>query len=427
MYPTAISEVIEAVCKLVIGLTAAYLIVQSGMHEYHTAGTVFGNVVKSEALAKNATLPFAAAGAIAGVTIGSVFSFLFLLFSHRKKGDGITRTELAHSCPSHTLHYTVVKLVKMAIPIGIGALAVNVATLVDATFLQTRIGDIMRDHPTVLLNMYKGMILNEDIQENNVPNYLFGCFSIAAALFGLVPAITQQFGVSALPNVTAAWTRGVHSEIKKSMEAVIRITALVSIPAGLGMSVLAGPITRLLYPGRPSVPIVSHVLAIMGIGAIFASLSVPISSMLQAVGRVDLPVKLLIIGLVIKVVLNYILAGIPEINVLGAGVGTLVCYALITVFAIIFLCRETHVVPNFMSVFIKPLLASGLCVIAAYVVQILAAKFISDKLATCIAIVVAGVIYVIALLCIKAINRDDVLMLPKGQKIARIFESHNWM
>lgn len=424
MYPTAISEIIEAACKLLIGLTAAYVIMKIGMSQYYASGVVFGTAVKSEEYAKSAALPYAAAGAIFGVTVGSVCSFLYLLYRHKKNGDGLTRAELAQSAPAHTLRYTAVKLIKTAIPIGIGALAVNVATLIDTTFLQTRIGDVMSAHSDVLLSMYKGMIPSISIKEGTVPNYLFGCFSEAATLFMFIPSITQAFSVSALPNVTTAWTRGVRSELKKSMETVMRVTALVSIPAGLGMSVLASPIITLVF-GKDE--IAARVMVIMGIGAIFASLSVPINSMLQAVGRVDLPVKLLCIGLTLKVVLNYVLSGIPEINVLGAGTGTLVCYAFTTIFAIIFLCKETHIVPNFVSVFIKPLLASGFCAIAAYLVQSLAEKFISGKIATCFALIAAGAVYSIALLCLKAITYDDILMLPKGQKIAKILEKHNWI
>jgi len=424
MYPTAISEVIEAICKLAIGLTTAIVIIQIGMHEYHTMGTVFGAVVTSKEYAQSAVTPYAVAGSILGVTAGSLFSFLFLLFSHRKNGGSFTKQELVASPSPHTLRYTAIKLIKMAIPIGLGSLALSVAGLIDTTFLQTRLGDIMREQPTALLSMYHGMIPNINIVKNTVPNYLFGCYSIALTMFTFVPSITQAFSTSALPNVTNAWTRGARDELKKNIEAVIRFTALICIPSGLGLSVLSRPIISLVFGTNE---IASSVLVIMGIGVIFASLSLPIYSMLQAVGRVDLPVKLLLIGLTIKVVLNWILSGIPEINVLGAGVGTLVCYAFTTVAALYFLCIETHIVPNFMSVFIKPLLASGICAITAYVAYILAAKIMPDKLATCVAIAIAAVFYAISLLCIKAISRDDILMLPKGQKIAKILEKHNWI
>lgn len=423
MYPTAVSEVIEAVCKLVIGLTAAILIVQTGMNQYHATGTVFGLAMQSEEYAKNATLPYAAAGAIFGVSVGSLGSYLYLLIRHKRKGDGITREQLAASCPPYTMRNTVVKLIKTAVPIGIGAVAINVAALIDTTFLQGRIGDIMRENPAALLSMYQGMIPKIYLETDAVPTYLYGCYSLALILFGLIPAFLQAFSISALPNVTAAWTRGIPGEIKRSVEGVLRISALVSLPAGLGMSVLARPIISLIY--RTNDEIASRVLVIMGIGAIFASLSAPVFSMLQAAGRVDLPVKLLLAGLTIKALLNYFLTGIPEINVLGAAIGTLVCYAFITVAAVVLLCRVTHVIPNFLSAVIKPLLASLFCAAAAYAAQGFAARVMSDQLATCAAILIACAVYVVALFCFRAICREDVIMLPKGQKIVKILEKHH--
>ena len=427
MYPTAISEITEAVCKLVIGLSASWWVVKTGMEEYQSLGTVFGLSAPSEEYAKSMTLPFAAAGAILGVTVGSLLGFLILLCRHKRKGDGITRRELQASPNPMPLNLTTRRLVKTAIPIGIGALAVNIAGLVDATFLQTRIRNVMDTAPGVLLDRYEGMIPEVNIAENTVPNFLYGCFSMALTLFMVVPAITQAFGISALPNVTAAWTRGVKEDIKRNMEAVLRITALFCIPAGMGMAALAGPVTRFIFGDRASSPITSKVLVIMGIGAVFASLSTPINSMLQAVGRVDLPVKLLFAGLTVKVALNYFLVGIPEINVLGAGAGTLACYLIITVLAFISLCRVTGIVPNLVSVFIKPAFSAAFCVAAAWAAQGLLCRAVPDKLATLISLVLAVVIYVIALFCLHTITRDDVLMLPKGQKIAKLLEKNHWI
>ncbi|HEX3038309.1 MAG TPA: polysaccharide biosynthesis protein [Oscillospiraceae bacterium] len=423
MYPTAISEVIEAICKLAIGLTAAFVVIQIGMHQYHTSGTVFGTVVKSEEYAQSAVTPYAVAASILGVTLGALFSFLFLLHNHRKNGSGFTKQEMADSPVPHTLHYTAVKLIKMAIPIGLGSLALSVGNLIDTSFLITRLGDVMNTHADVLLNMYKGMIPS-DIENSRVPNLLYGSYSAASVMFSFVPSITQAFSISALPNVTNAWARGARGELKKNIEAVIRFTALMCIPSGLGLAVLSRPIITLVF-GTDL--IASRVLVIMGIGVIFASLSLPLYSMLQAIGRVDLPVKLLIVGLTLKVVINYILSGIPEINVLGAGVGTLVCYAFTTVAALYYLCKETHIIPNFVSTLIKPFLASILCAAVAYFVQAFAARVIKDEVATCIAIIIAAIVYAIALLCIKAISQEDILMLPKGQKIAKILEKHNWI
>jgi stage V sporulation protein B len=427
MYPTAISEIVEALCKLIFGLTAAYLIIQSGLKEFAASGTVYGVQRATEEYAKIATLPYAAAGAILGVTIGSVFGFLFLFIYHKRHSDGITEEMLRSSPRPLPMKYTTSRLIRTAIPIALGSLAVNLSTLIDSTFLQKRINDIMLEHPQVVLNMYGSIIPESVVKLNNVPTFLFGCFANASTLFMLVPAITQAFGVSALPNVTEAWTGGNPKKIKKSIESVLRIVAMITIPAGLGLSVLATPIAGLLYGGNNAPQIIGKILTVLGLGAVFAAMSTPINSMLQAVGRVDLPVKLLAVGLGIKLVLNYTLVGIPEINVMGAGTGTLVCYLFIMVFSLYFLCKETKITPNLIGVFLKPLLSSVICVTAAYFVQKLGVMLHFGKLGTCLAMLVAGILYVFCMLWFKALSKNDILMLPKGQKIAKILEKHNWI
>lgn len=427
MYPTAVSEILEAVGKLVIGLSLAWLIVTAGMREYERFGTVFGMAVQSEEYARNATLPLAAAGAVFGVTAGSLLAWIYLAVRHRKKGDGISKQELSESPQALPARTVVRRLLKTALPIGAGALAVNVAGLVDTTFLQTRIRDVMERDPETVLRMYEGIIPEINLENGTVPNFLFGCFSMALTLFMAVPSITQAFGISALPNVTAAWTKGGKAELKRSMEAVLRITALFSIPTGLGMCVLSGPVTQLVFGNRSSLPVTSHVLAVLGIAAIFASLSTPLNSMLQAIGRVDLPVKILLVGLAIKVGLNYLLVGIPELNVLGAGVGTLACYLFLTVSALILLCRETGVKLDVDSVFLKPSVASALCCVSAFLFDTVLNGILDSRFATVLSVAGAAVVYVVALFVLRAVRREDFLMLPKGQKIVRTLEKYDWI
>lgn len=431
MFPTAISEVIEALCKLILGLTASQLILYYGMNEYAQSGTVFGTPYASEALARSAVLPFAAAGAIVGITIGSAFGFIYLFIRFKLRGDGITKEELICSPRARSGRSTIKLLISIAVPIAIGALVMNVASLVDSTLIQRRLYDIMQNNPEELTAIYKDLIAQELVENDKVHTTLYGCYGYAATLMMLIPAITQTFGISALPSVTRAWTEGSPKKIKASIESVIRITMLVTIPAGLGLSVMAKPIMSLLYSdggNTATVDTAASVLVILGIAAIFTSTSTPLCSMLQAVGRVDLPVKLLSVGVIIKIILNYTLVGIPAINIQGAGVGTLVCYVFITFFALYFLCKEAHVRPDMVSIFLKPLAAAVICAGSAYGSYYLLTKVLSSaKLCTLLALVVAVIIYVIALLVLKAFTKTDLLMLPKGKKIAKALEKRHWI
>ena len=177
----------------------------------------------------------------------------------------------------------------------------------------------------------------------------------------IIPAFTAQFGVSALPSVTSAWTDGNKSRIKESLESVLRITTFITIPTGLVFSFMSKPIIEFIYlksNNSYEVAVMSNILLVLGLAGIFYSTATPIMSMLQAVGRPDLPVKLLSIGVVIKVIINYTFVNIASINIYGAGTGTLIAYIFVTAAALYFLCKETKVLPNMLVIFLKPLIAS---------------------------------------------------------------------
>jgi stage V sporulation protein B len=141
--------------------------------------------------------------------------------------------------------------------------------------------------------------------------------------------------------------------------------------------------------------------------------------MLQAVGRVDLPVKLLFIGVIVKVIINYTFVSIPQINIGGAGAGTLICYMIITIMAVFLLCRETKIVPNLMSIFLKPLIAAVCCVASAWLTNNILVVLVNHRIATLAAMAVAGSVYVVSLFLFRAITKSDILMLPKGKKIVK--------
>ncbi len=132
-------------------------------------------------------------------------------------------------------------------------------------------------------------------------------------------------------------------------------------------------------------------------------------------------------GGVIKFLLNLLLIRNPEINILGSAYSTLVCYLVMVVISLIALRRAVGVRMRWRTVFIKPLLSSLCCGAAAWSADGLLSLVIPDKVATLLGVMIAVVVYVLALLLMRALTKTDVLMLPKGQKIAEILEKHHWI
>lgn len=424
MTPTATSEVIEASCKFFIGYALSYGTIHFGVREYLTNGTFLGKPYATREMAEAAIMPLASAGAILGISIGAAAGFIYLFLRDKFKGDEISASELANSAEAKDGKVISKILISNALPIGLGAIIMNVAGLIDMTLILHRIQYVMANFPRELLAQYGGRISETVLKsDDGVHGFLMGCYSFTLPLMMLVPAITQAFGIVALPSVTRAWTLKDGARLKKSMETVIRMTMLVTIPAGIGLSVLGPDLLSVVYRNRPNaVAIAAGIIPILGVATVFMAASTPICSMLQAVGRVDLPVKIISVGLLIKIAVNYVLVGMPQINIQGAGIGTLAGYAFILVTSMYMLCRQTKIVPDFMGTIVKPLVASIFCGVSAMISMNIFREKLPILIAVAFSIIFAVVIYVLILLILGAFDRSDIKFLPGGKKFIKILE-----
>ncbi|MBC8569807.1 putative polysaccharide biosynthesis protein [Zongyangia hominis] len=423
MYPTAASQIVEAVCKLTAGMLGAYLMMQWGLNQFKGGGKVFGQAAATLAEAQSVTLPYAAAGAIFGVTLSTFAGMFYLWLRHKRKGDGITPEELEAAPEPRPANQLRRRLIKLAIPVCLGAVVVNLTSMIDLASVMNRLDTAIARDSGALLAMY-GHLIPAGMTLDQLPNFLFGSYqALSITIFNLVPALTTTFGVSALPAVATAWATRSMKDLQRNVEVVLRITCLVAIPAGLGLFALGGPILHLLFSARAAEAIIATpLLRTLGIAAIFVAVATPVNSMLQAVGRPDLPVKLMVVGGIVKLGINFFLVAIPSINIHGAPIGTVLCYLIIVLVGIVCLCRTTGVVPRVGSVFLKPLIAGGICATAGWASYGLFRMGLSGSMSTIASIAVAGVVYVLALFLIHAITKDDILMLPKGEKIAKLLE-----
>ncbi len=429
MTPTAISNIIEALGKLIIGLGLTYATIQIGMSQYRNTGKVFGKIIEGETpeimerAAFDALLPYAAAAAVLGITLGTMIGAIYFLILHKVKGDGLTNQELRSSPEPISGIDSLKVLLFMAVPIAIGSLGTQISNLVDTLIVQTRLDSLFEDHPEQMLSIYGDLL--KDVTEKS--SAIYGTYKgFAYTIYNLVPTIASVIGVSALPAVTTAWVKRNRKGLKTNIESVMRITALVAFPAGLGISALSGGIINLLYSSKEPymITIATPLVRVMGITAMLSSFCMPLTSILQAIGKQFIPVRNLLIGAAVKGVISFILVGIPSVNINGAPYGTLICYAVIVILNFLSVCKYTKMIPNMMSVFVKPLLCAFCCGAAAWVTSGLISKLASDSISTVIAIAAGGIIYVVTLLLCKGISRDDILMFPKGEKIADLLEKY---
>ena len=205
-----------------------------------------------------------------------------------------------------------------------------------------------------------------------------------------------------------------------------RLIGMLALPAGVGMSVMAGPILQLLYPAQTAAATAAtYHLQILGIASVFVCIMLLTNSIMQAHGKVYLPIYTMLIGSTVKVIINYVLVSNPDINIKGAPIGTLICYGLIAVLNLGIVYRLLEDKPSYLRIFFKPVLASaamGGSAWASYglISRVLSGGYAASSLVTLCAIGIAVVVYFILVLALRIITYEDLKMIPKGEKIARL-------
>lgn len=412
MTPTAISQVLEALGKLVFGFGFAYAVLE-----------ITGNY------------SYAAAGALFGITLGTAASALYLEIKYRLTGKYTFTSEQIDSAPNaNSSGQTLKILVTIAIPIVLGSLVNNVSSLIDVAMVQTQLKNAMEKAPQYFADNYSVFIAGETAAalkngqtfdwQTDLPNALYGAHrGFAFSIYNLVPSLTSVLGVSAIPILASAWTKRDTDDIKKNVNTMLRTTAIVAVPAGCGIIALARPILELLYSKPHIIDVATPNLIVLGICAIFAGLNGPLTNMLQAIGRQGVPLKNIAVGAILKIIINFVLVGTPEINIFGVPIGTTVCYAYICIANFVCFVKYSGVMPNILLSIGKPLICGATCGGTAWLVCFLLEKVgLQGKLSTLVSVAMAAIVYVLMLFLIRAITKDDIISMPKGKKIIKVLE-----
>lgn len=435
MTPTGVSQVIEAAGKLLLGLGLSKYIYNYGLKCFHEGKPVFGRDVLSEAEALSSIYPFAAAGAVVGVTVGTIMALGFLVLLKKMRGDGFTREQLVNSPRPMPSEKIAKMLITIAIPMIISALILNITNLIDNFTIRSRLAHAIAENAELIKSTYSYSLLGSQTLDSDIGTYLYGCYGSALNFKNLVSMITMTLGISAIPALAAARTKRNKREVDATINSVLRVIMLIALPAGIGLGLLGEEILTLLYGGsRPFlIPVAGKIVQIYGWTTVLFCLSTPLTNMLQALGRADIPAKVLVCGVVVKVICNFYFVGKPEYNIMGAPIGTILCYLLIVVLNMYFLIKLSKTRIDLSTVLLKPLACAACCGVAAYTVYGIFARLLPgealsvSRISTILAIGAAGVIYLVALLVFRGICKDDVIVLPKGEKITKTLEKYGFL
>lgn len=382
MTPTAVSQILEALCKLGFGLSLAWYFLQLGRG-----------------------VELAAAGAILGVTIGTVMSMLFLIFYLLTHRDRTQSLDVPDS--SGTL---MKKVLLIGVPITLSNSAMSIITLIDSKIVLGRLESISSLLP-------------------ETPTALYGQYTFGMDLINLPPSFVYPVTMSLIPFAAAAMARKDNAGANRIISSAFRLIAILAIPAGVGLSVLSGPILRMLYPAQPEAAAAAgpH-LQVLGIACIFICLMTLTNAILQSYGHERIPICTMIAGGITKIVMNYVLVGNPDINIHGAPISTLCCYLVICGLNLFFVWKYSPEKPKYLQLFTKPVVASVLMGLMAWAGYGLTLRVLTggeyaygaSALATMIGIGAGVVVYGVLVIALGILRAEDLQSVPKGQKLIKL-------
>ena len=376
MIPTSYSQVLEAVFKLVVGLIAAFGILHF-----------------------TASIPLAAGGAILGVTVSCMISSVYLWGCFRKSYSDLPQTqEEVRSYGS-----TAKQLLSIAVPITIGSAGLQILTVLET-------------------NLYMGQLLTAGGLAQDVAENMKGVYNMAQTIYNMPCAFIAPITISVIPAITSHLTLLNNRGVRSTEESAARITSLMSLPCSAGLILLSEPIMALLggYSGEKLV-LASQLMSLLGISVFLHAVVLVTNAIMQAHGHANIPVVNMLCSGAVKLLLVYILTGNPTIGILGVPIGTALCNLCIAILNLFAISRCIPQKPAIVPNLLRSVLPAVVMGAAAYGCWWVLDRVVTSRLLLCgLPIAVGGVVYVVCAVLFRSITREDCLLLPKGERIARL-------
>ncbi len=375
MMPTALSQVIEAVCKLGLGMMLAI-----------------------SSLRRGDALPVVAAWAVSGLSIGTFFGTLFLIWCRHKKPIVMPTVAQEQIVPS--LRNTAKALLAIALPITVSSSVMSVTGLVDVGVVIRRLRSAgMAEAAAVAL----------------YGNYT----TLAVPMFHLPPTLVTPIACAIIPPLTAARERNDTAEQRRLRHLCLRITMLLLLPCAVGLSVFAHPVLSLLF-ARPAVDLAAPLLSVLALSIPFVGLLAVTNSLLQVYHHEKKPIVSMIVGAAVKVVASFVLVGIPTVGIFGAPISTLLCYGSIAILNLIAIRRYVGDFGAPSNLLYKPFFACLGCATVATFCRYGLIFVVGEHIATLLALAVAACSYFALLARLGGISVQDLETVVGKTRLQRL-------
>ena len=374
MTPTATSEVVEQLTRVITMLVFADLFMPYG-------------------------LAYAAGGASMGAGVGAICALLVLMWFYRRLKKRLQKEmeEQDTNVPQESAGHIIKRLLRLALPVSLTSLMLPIGANLDLLIVPQRLevaGFNVR-HATELFGYLTGMA---------VPLVNLATIFTAAMTISLVPSISES---KALHNLIA---------IREKIRIAFRVAIIITFPCFMGLYFLGEKVASLIY----NAPKAAGAIETMSIGILFLGMHQISTGILQGLGKTAIPVINMILACIIKVLLSWHFTAIPELGIKGASLATVADFAVAAIINMAFIYKYTGYTFSLTTI-ICPMIASGIMGCVIYFVLAL-----TEGLGMwCVLFAMAAAIptYAIALTAVGGLTRKDLENVPfVGRRVLAIGE-----
>ena len=367
MAPTATSNLIEAAVKLIAGYGIAWVMFQSGYPKEQVVG-----------------------GAVLGVSISTIVAMLYMILRYvfRNKEYRVSLKTFVNDKETPTRQLTA-EFLTISFPIIISSVTSNLMSTVDAFLVMDR------------LKTYVPL---------DTAKLLWGAYgNLALTIFNLPSFLIIAIGISLIPAISSSYAKKDIATVNITINKAMRYSSILAFACAFGLYAVSNRTLLLFFPGDPEgVQAATPLLEIISFALIAVGLTNITSAVLQAIGKAYLPVISVAVGAGVKTISTFILVSIPSINVSGAPIATNIAYPIMLILNLWFIYKNLKILPNFMDVFVKPLISGIVCFIAAKVGFLIFDTFLPQKISLFAVILCAMLSYFAFILLIKLVTIDEI-------------------
>lgn len=380
MKPTAVSQLLEALGKAVLGLLLVVLSLKKWGYSHATAASL----------------------GVFGITLGVALGAVYLALELPWRGRELLRSVKEGKGTAERGSAVFRSVFSVALPITLTSAMMSLSTLMDAQMMRP------------LLSRYYG--------DAALAKAVYSDYSTGAVTLYNLPAIfVAPLCTALVPYVSAALVRGEKRTARQAMESALGATSLLSLPCAFGMSALAGPLLTFVFRGDEDMAANAGVLlSVLGVSVFFLALLMVSSSALQAMGKERLPILSLTVGLLLKLASMPLLVHL--LGKVGVPLSTLLFFLSVCALNFHFVKKETGIRIRVGDTFLRPALCALLSALSALLSFSLIVRRWSPDLSLIVAILVAVLVYAFALLFTRTVSKGLVEKLPFGEKILGRFD-----